>query len=147
MVCQGVHHVSVTWAGCNAHTGLGCTFCFISSCPPILSWPRKASRSISKSSIPPVPAVRCIPVFCTHERPCHYHIYLNKWGVISQLLLTSHWPILHSTMWELPGKAVNPKALRNRGKDGHWLQGYKSGSWCYRQSHCSITQFMFEQHE
>lgn len=30
------------WTGGNAHTGLGCTFYFIFSCSPILSWPKKS---------------------------------------------------------------------------------------------------------
>lgn len=104
------------WAGGNAHAGLGCTFCFVLSHSPILSWPRKSSRSVSNSSIPPVPARGCIQVFCSrHERLCH--VYLNKWAVISQLLLTSHWTIIHSTMWESAWKSSEiPKPSETEGR-------------------------------
>lgn len=102
------------WTGGNAPTGLGCTFYFIFSCSPILSWPRRALRSISNSSIPPVPAVGCSQVFCSrHERLGH--VYLNKWAVISQLSCWHHTGLLFTAQCEnLPGKAVSPSETEGR---------------------------------
>lgn len=119
-VCQGVHHVSVTWAAaldrgqCPCRVRLHILLYF-----QPFSHLELAQRSFEehfKQLNSSAPARGCIQVFCTrHERLCH--VYLNKWAVISQLLLTSHWTIIHSTTWESAWKSSEiPKPSETGGR-------------------------------
>lgn len=107
--------------------GLGCTSSFFSH-SLILSWTESFKKALQMVQflvflLYDVCMCSAQGLYEVYERLHRYQFYLNKWGVISPMMLTWHWTIVHNTVWKSAWKSSGGESnpLRNRGKDGRWL--------------------------